>query len=251
MSEIKINMTTKPDYNNLTVAVSIQSPERDHIIMSKDIHSAEESYIAKRDEAQLAQDKECYDRARAVCKWASTCGATIKAQRVEQGQLHFVFGFPSLEQLKEFHESASINIGGATMTAEDFAQAKKGIQVNMITHPDYSNLTTTVSVPFPEQDRIIMSKDIHSAEDSYIAKRDESADVQEKICYDRARAVCKWASTCGATIKSQRVQDGQLHLSFSFSSAEQLKEFEESASINIGGATMTAEHFEQANGRRR
>ena len=96
-----------------------------------------------------------------------------------------------------------------------------------------------------------MSKDIHSAEDSYIAKRDESADVQEKICYDRARAVCKWASTCGATIKSQRVQDGQLHLSFSFSSAEQLKEFEESASINIGGATMTAEHFEQANGRRR
>ena len=122
MSKIKINMTTKPDYNNLTVAVSIQSPERDRIIMSKDIHSAEESYIAKRDEAQLAQDKECYDRARAVCKWAETCGATIKAQRVEQGQLHFVFRFSSLEQLKEFHESASINIGGATMTAEDFEQ---------------------------------------------------------------------------------------------------------------------------------
>lgn len=251
MSEIKINMTTKPDYNNLTVAVSIQSPERDHIIMSKDIHSAEESYIAKRDEAQLAQDKECYDRAIAVCKWASTCGATIKTQRVEQGQLHFVFGFSSLEQLKEFHENASINIGGATMTAEDFAQTKKGIQVNMITHPDYSNLTTTVSVPFPEQDHIIMSKDINSAEDSYIAKIDEATEVQEKICYDRARAVCKWASTCGATLKSQRVQNGQLQLSFSFSSAEQLKEFEESASINIGGATMTAEHFEQANGRRR
>ena len=84
-----------------------------------------------------------------------------------------------------------------------------------------------------------------------LAKIDEAADVQEMICYDRARAVCKWASTCGATIKSQRVQDGQLHLSFSFSSAEQLKEFEESASINIGGATMTAEHFEQASGRRR
>ena len=47
-----------------------------------------ESYIAKRDEAHLAQNKECYDRARAVCKWASTCGATIKAQRVEQGKLH-------------------------------------------------------------------------------------------------------------------------------------------------------------------
>ena len=96
-----------------------------------------------------------------------------------------------------------------------------------------------------------MSKDINSAGDSYIAKRDEATEVQEKICYDRARAVCKWASTCGATLKSQRVQNGQLQLSFSFSSAEQLKEFEESANINIGGATMTAEHFEQANERRR
>ena len=123
MSEIKIKMTTKPDYNNLTVAVSIQSPERDHIIMSKDIHSAEESYIAKRDEAQLAQDKECYDRARAVCKWASTCGATLKSQRVQNGQLQLSFSFSSAEQLKEFEESASINIGGATMTAEHFEQA--------------------------------------------------------------------------------------------------------------------------------
>jgi hypothetical protein len=251
MSEIKINMITKPDYDNLTVAVSIPSPERDHIIMSKDIYSAEERYIAKRDESDDVQEKICYDRARAVIKWASSCGATIKSQRVEQGQLHFVFGFPALEQLKEFHKNASINISGATMTAEDFAQAKKGIQVNMITYPDYSNLTTTVSVPFPEQDQIIMSQDIHSAEESYIAKRDESDDVQKKICYDRARAVCKWASSCGATMKYQRVQDGKLYLSFSFSSAEQLKEFEESASINIGGATMTAEHFEQENGIRR
>lgn len=247
----KINMTTKPNYNNFTVAVSIQSPERDHIIMSKDMRSAEESYIAKRDEAQLAQDKEYYDTARAVFKWAATCGATIKTQRVEQGQLHFVFGFSSLEQLKEFHENASINIGGATMTAEDFEQDKKRMQVNMITHPDYSSLTTVVSVPFPEQERIIGPKDIHSAENGYIAKRDEATEVQEKISYDRARAVCKWAGACGATLKSQRVQDGQLHLSFSFASAEQLKEFEERASINIGGATMTVEHFEQANRKRR
>ena len=71
-----------------------------------------------------------------------------------------------------------------------------------------------------------------------------------KISYDKARAVCKWAGTCGATLKSQRVQDGQLHLSFSFALAEQIKEFEESTSINIGGATMTAEHFEQTNRKR-
>lgn len=54
MNKIKINMTAKPDYNNLTVAVSIQSPERDRIIMFKDIHFAEESYIAKRDEDDFA-----------------------------------------------------------------------------------------------------------------------------------------------------------------------------------------------------
>ena len=71
-----------------------------------------------------------------------------------------------------------------------------------------------------------------------------------KISYDRARAVCKLAGTCGATLKSKRVQDGQLHLSFSFASAEQLKEFEESASINIGGATITAEDFEHITRRR-
>lgn len=71
------------NYNNLTVAVSIQSPERERIIMSKDIHSAEDGYIAKTEEAQLAQDKECYDRASAVCKWAGTCGATLKSQRVQ------------------------------------------------------------------------------------------------------------------------------------------------------------------------
>ena len=251
MSGIKINMTTKPDINNLTVAVSIQSPERDHIIISKDIHFAENSYIAKRDKAQLAQDKECYDRARAVCKYASTCGATIKSQRVEQGKLHFVFAFSSLEQLKDFNGNLNVAINGATMTAKDFEPSKKGIQVNMITRPDYSSLTTVVSVPFQEQDHIITSKDIHSAEDEYIAKRDEATNVEEKICYDRARAVCKYASTCGATLKSQRVQDGQLHLSFSFASAEQLKDFEENASISIGGATMTADHFEQANEIRR
>ena len=123
ISEIKIKITAKPDYNNLTVAVSIQSPKRNHIITSKDIYSAEDSYIAKRDEAQLAQDKECYDRARAVCKWAETCGTTLKSQRVQDEQLHLSFSFASTEQLKEFEESASINIAGVAMTAEDFEQS--------------------------------------------------------------------------------------------------------------------------------
>ena len=251
MSDIKIKMTTKPDYNKMTVAVSIESPERDHIIMSKDIQSAEESYIAKRDESQIAQDRECYDRARAVCKWAGACGATLKAQRVEHGQLQFVFGISSLNQLKEFHENANINISGSTMTAEDFEQTEKKIQIKMITHPDYTNLTTVVSVPFLEQDHIIMAKDIGSAEESYVAKRDEATGVQQKICYDRARAVCKWAGACGATLKAQRVQNGQLHLSFGFSSVELLKEFEEGASVNIGSATMTGEDFGQTSGLRR
>ena len=38
MSEIKINMTTKPDYNNLTVAVSIQSPEKDHTFCRRKLY---------------------------------------------------------------------------------------------------------------------------------------------------------------------------------------------------------------------
>ena len=251
MSEFKVNVTTKPDYDNLTVAVSILSPERDQIIIQKDIHSAEESYIAKRDKAQFAQDIEYYDRARAACKWASACGATIKTQRVEQGKLNFVFAFSSLENLKEFYKSAGVFIAGETMTAENVAQTQKDMQVNMVTYPDYDNLATVVSIPFPESDCIIISKDISSVEDSYKAKRDESADAQKKICYDRARTVCKWASTCGATIKSQRVKDGQLYLSFSFSSAEQLKEFEKFAGTNIGESSITSDHLEQKNGRGR
>ncbi len=110
MSEIKVNIIKKYDYNNLTASVSIQCPERDHIVMSKDIHSAENRYVVKRDEAQITQDKESYDRARAVCKWAGSCGAILKSQKVEQGKLRFVFKFPSMQQLKEFQESANVNM---------------------------------------------------------------------------------------------------------------------------------------------
>ncbi len=263
MSEMNIKMITQPDYSSLSTTISVPFPGPDRIIMAGDIHSAQDSYIAKRDRAD-AQDKASYDKARAVCKWAESCGATLKAQRVQNGQLHLSFGFPSLEQLKEFEENAIVNVEGATMVPETVERApmtpenneqnnekQNGMKINLVTRPDYDNLTAIVSIPSIEPDCIIMVHNVHSAEDSYIAKRDRANNVYEKITYDRARAVCKWAESCGASLKAQRVQDRQLYFSFGFSSPEQLKEFEENATVNISGATMTADNIEQVSRRGR
>ena len=122
MSEFKFKMSTKADYDNLDIEVSIPSPERDNIILSGDIYSTEERYIAKRDESQNAIHKEYYDRARAVCKYAGTLGAKLKTQHVEQGKLYFIFSFPELKQLIEFQEAIENIVESAVVTAENYLQ---------------------------------------------------------------------------------------------------------------------------------
>ena len=118
---------------------------------------------------------------------------------------------------------------------------------DMVIHSDNINLSSIVSVPIPEQDHYYLSKDIHSVEESYYKKIDEVTEIEKKICYDRARAVCKWAAHCGATLKSRYVKQGQLYFVFSFSSLEHLKDFRTNARMNIG----TTEQLKKMNRIRR
>lgn len=248
MSRLIKKIQTNPNYNELTEIVSIPIMEENHMIMTNDIHSAEERYIALRDNATDIEEKIKYDRARAVCKWAATCGASIKYERVENRRLYFKFGFSSLEQLEIFHQNANNNIIGSTMTDEYLEQmfeTPNKTECNIVTNPDYTNFTTTVTIPFIKIDQMIISKDINNTEKRYIALRDNTTNQQEKIYYDRARTVCKWAATCGAKIITQHAQNGQLQFKFGFSSLEQLKDFENSAITNIEGATMKEESTEK------
>ncbi len=249
MNEKQTNTITRPDYNNLTTVVSIPFLGKDCTIKAENIHSAERDYIAKRDESYDFQEKICYDRARAVCKWAESCGATLRSQRVQDGILHLSLSFSSVEELKQFEDELNI-IDEATMNEETLRILEQTKEGNTITHPDYNNLTTVVSIPFPGRDRNVKAENIHSAERDYITKRDKAFFIQKKICYDRARAVCKWAESCGATLESQRVQDGNLYFSFSFPSVEELKDFEENTFSNIDRTTMTRGDFKRAKGRR-
>ena len=254
MNELKLNLSTEPDYNNLIVAVSIQSPERNQVFSSRDLRFSENLYVLKRDSEQNAKTKKYYDKARAICKCAEACGARLESQRVVNGQLRFVFKFSSLEHLEFFQKNARGMIDEAIEPVAKIDQANErnnGPQIRLITRPDHNNLTSMVSIPILEPDHMVLIKDIDTAHDIFATKRDEADDVQAKICYERARAVCLWAKECGATLESQSVLNGRLQFSFRFPSLESLEFFQDNAFDIIEGVVMSNDFFKQENGRRK
>lgn len=122
MSRIRTRMMIESDYDNLTTAVSFPFPGKDSVILSKDIHSQQEKFSEKAENAQFDQDKESYGKAALVCKFGEHCGATLKSLCVKEGMIYFVLSFPILEHLIEFEQGASINIDGLVPPEEAVEQ---------------------------------------------------------------------------------------------------------------------------------
>ena len=110
---------------------------------------------------------------------------------------------------------------------------------NLKVIPDYSNLSVSVKIPMPGENLIRMSKDIDAAENTYIQLRDKTQLEKEKIAYDRARAVCKWAKACNAILKGQIVESGEMTFKFNFTSLDELKAFTADAYGNIESSSKS------------
>ncbi len=104
------------------------------------------------------------------------------------------------------------------------------IDEEMIIVPDYNNLTATVSIPF--KGTMGKSKDIHLVEKKYIDKVNRTHIMEKKLCYEKARILCKFADNCCASVKSQQVKSGKLYFVFKFPNAGYLQEFETNAPYN-------------------
>ncbi len=114
MDNLKTNMIINPNEGELTVTVLIPSFEEGRLIAVGDIDATETYYETKMQEAVGDKMKESYyDRARATCKWASTCSASLNRHAVVEKKLVMVFKFPSREQFNDFLKDVVKNVEGA------------------------------------------------------------------------------------------------------------------------------------------
>lgn len=105
--------------------------------------------------------------------------------------------------------------------------------------------SATIKVPLAEPNRIIDGQSIYEAEGEYIKKRDEQMTTVKKAEYDKVRAILKAASTCGATLGTQKFEYGTLTITLHFATLAELDYFEMNAMNMIMGAAMTPEDFDK------
>ena len=235
------------NYDEKTVFVNIPMPCPDGMILSKG-YDYQDMYIGLRDDARIIEKKVCYDRARATCLWAECCSADLRSQIVIDGVMTFEFVFPNLDLLNKFEKDAITNISGATMSYENI---KKENMIDVMVFHDYANVTASVKIPMPleeifleDMEEEIIGKDLYDIESMFIYIRDNAKLLEEKICFDRARAVCLWANCCNANLISHDFINGEMIFNFNFPSLDLLNAFEKDAISNIRGATMS-EGFER------
>ena len=96
--------------------------------------------------------------------------------------------------------------------------------------------SATINVPLAEPNRIIDGQSIYEAEGEYIKKRDEQITNVKKAEYDKVRAILKAASTCGATLGTQKFEYGTLTITLHFATLAELDYFEMNAPKMIMGA---------------
>lgn len=102
--------------------------------------------------------------------------------------------------------------------------------------------TATLSVPVTKPVMIYANMDIAFQEERFIEYRDKAFIHDAKVCFDRCRALLKWAETCNATLENiQNVHERRfdtLEFTFSFTDYDSLHGFMTDLYVNVNGATM-------------
>lgn len=104
--------------------------------------------------------------------------------------------------------------------------------------PIVEQYALTVSVPMEMPLVIPKDQSIYSAEYSFTVKRDRVSDHARKVELDRARAVLKYASCCGATLNEMHNADHKLKITLGFTSIESLINFRDTMGSAVSSATM-------------
>lgn len=109
-------MKAEPKVKALSITVEVPVQDENLVLATWSIHQWESLFISYRDNTRVPKLREQYDVARAVLKWASTCGAiTVKLSRPRQrtDKVHFTFEFANLENMVEFNNGLESNVIGA------------------------------------------------------------------------------------------------------------------------------------------
>lgn len=97
----------------------------------------------------------------------------------------------------------------------------------------------TVSIPMDSRTMIVQYDDIHVAEAKFASKCETAKKPGDKVNFDKARALMKWAGSCNAKLAGMKRQneDGRLHVTLEFSDKGDMDEFHKYLSSNVDGAT--------------
>lgn len=75
-------------------------------------------------------------------------------------------------------------------------------------------------------------------ERNFTMQRDHESNEERKIELDRARALMKYAATCGGELFRTNQYSGVLDCTFEFASIEQMKDFADTVKTAVDGASI-------------
>ena len=94
----------------ITIAVPMHSLYFD--IVKNNIYECEKIVIEKRDETADLNEKQNFDRCRAVLQWAIACSASPEiAEHIVGNTIDFSFSFDNFDDMLRFKEELNIRIG--------------------------------------------------------------------------------------------------------------------------------------------
>lgn len=107
-----------------------------------------------------------------------------------------------------------------------------------ILSPKVERYGIIVSVPMNQKVLLVKGLDISEAEESFIKKRDNAIEHDQKVELDRVRALLKFAACCGAQLEKMNKKDDILFITLSFYSQENLADFEENMAMAVSSSMM-------------
>lgn len=103
--------------------------------------------------------------------------------------------------------------------------------------PVVERYALVVSIPM-QRTMLIMKDNIAEAEEYFCLKRDKATEHEEKVEFDRARALLKYAASCGGELEELRYKDSKLKVMLSFDSEDQMYGFKNSMATAVAVASL-------------
>ena len=96
----------------------------------------------------------------------------------------------------------------------------------------------TISIPMDARKMIVQYENIHAAEAAFASKYETAKKPGDKVNFERARALMKWAGTCNAKlVEMKRQKAGRMDVTLEFKDKRDMDEFHKYLKSNVDGAT--------------